>query len=99
MRVVILFSDTGGGHRAAARAVEAAIREIDPSVEVELVDGLVRGGAWPLNRAPALYAWWMRHARWAWAFFFHLWNGPLRARLMADLGYPFTKGRLRRMLA
>ncbi len=98
MRVVILYSETGGGHRAAARAIEASLKEIRPDVEVMIRDGLVEGGPWPLNKAPAIYAWCMHHARWLWAFTFHLWNSPRRARWMVDLGFPATKRRLRRLL-
>ncbi|MAG58732.1 MAG: hypothetical protein CMJ83_20780 [Planctomycetes bacterium] len=99
MKVVILFSDTGGGHRAATVAIRSALEKIAPEVEFEMRDGLVEGGPWPLNRSPAIYAWAMKWARWAWAFGFHLWNSPFRARLMADLGYPATAKRLRAVIA
>lgn len=98
MKVVILYSATGGGHRAASEAIRDALGSIEPAVEVELVDGLVEGGPWPLNRSPAIYAWCMRRARWIWALLFHLWNGPVRAKVMADLGYPATAPRLRRLV-
>lgn len=98
MNVLILDSQTGGGHRAASEAIAAALLERDSTLHVEIVDGLVLGGPWPLNRAPAIYSWCMRHARFLWAFVFHLWNGPIRAKVMADLGYPGTVRRLRRLL-
>jgi 1,2-diacylglycerol 3-beta-galactosyltransferase len=99
VRVALLMSDTGGGHRAAARAIEAGLRRLDPSGSVEIRDGLVEGTTWPLRRAPAIYAWCMRHARWLWGLSFHLWNGPRRARWMVDLGFPFVGRRLARFLA
>ena len=98
MNIVILFSDTGGGHRAASVAIRDAIAERRPDAQVKLVDGLVEGGPWPLNKAPGIYSWCMKHARFLWAFFFHLWNGPIRSRVMADLGYPGVARRLRRVL-
>ena len=99
MKVLILFSDTGGGHRAASVAIIAAMKDIRPDVEVVMRDGLVDGGPFPLNRSPAIYAWAMKWCRWMWAFVFHLWNGPWRAKVMCDLGYPATAGKLRRVIA
>jgi 1,2-diacylglycerol 3-beta-galactosyltransferase len=98
VKVLILDSQTGVGHRAASDAIKAALLLREPNLEIEIVDGLVLGGPWPLNRAPAIYSWCMRYARWAWAFVFHLWNGPFRAKVMADLGYPGTVRRLRKLL-
>jgi len=99
MKVLILFSDTGGGHRAASVAVISALESLDADVEISMRDGLVDGGPWPLNKSPAIYTWAMKWCRWAWAFFFHLWNGPFRAKVMADLGYPRIAGKLRKLIA
>ena len=94
----MLYSQTGGGHRAAARAIEAALPLVTGDTTVDLRDGLVEGGPWPMNRSPELYAWSMSRARWTYALPWHLTNGPLRARLMADLSYPSQKRRLRRIV-
>lgn len=99
MKVLILMSDTGGGHRAASVAIIDAMKSIDPRVEISMRDGLVDGGPWPLNKSPAIYTWAMKWCRWMWAFFFHLWNGPIRAKVMADLGYPRIARKLRKLLA
>ena len=98
MRILFLFSDTGGGHRAAARAIIAALNEQDPSITVDLVDGLVEGGTWPLNRAPAIYRFAMNRARFAWRTSFAATDGRRRARWMADLGYPCTAPRIHALL-
>lgn len=98
MKVLILFSDTGGGHRAASVAIIAAMKDVAPDVEVVMRDGLVDGGPWPLNRAPGIYAWAMKWCRWTWALAFHLWNGPWRAKVMCDLGYPATARKLRKII-
>jgi 1,2-diacylglycerol 3-beta-galactosyltransferase len=98
MKVLILFSDTGGGHRAASQAIKAALETEAAGVEVTLADGLVHGGPFPLNRAPAIYAWMMRSARWMWSLNFAISNGPTRAKWMADLGYPATARKLRRLI-
>ena len=41
MKVTILMSDTGGGHRSVATAVESALVTEQPEISVELVDGLL----------------------------------------------------------
>ena len=44
-RIVFLFSDTGGGHRASATAVQKALEmEFPGQFDVELVDPFVQGG-------------------------------------------------------
>ncbi|MSR75311.1 MAG: glycosyltransferase [Planctomycetes bacterium] len=98
MRILFLISDTGGGHRAAANAIAEALRLARPNVTIEIVDALVEGCPWPLRRAPQIYAFAMKHLRWMWALFFHLSNGPWRARISSDLGYPFNARGLRRVL-
>jgi 1,2-diacylglycerol 3-beta-galactosyltransferase len=97
-RVLFLISDTGGGHRAAANAISAALREIEPGCDVRIEDALVKTAAWPTNRSPQIYAWGMKRARWMWGLGFHLLNGPLRARLLGNLGFPGMKRRLRRLI-
>jgi len=97
-KILVLFSDTGGGHRAASVAIMEALRQQNPGVETVMRDGLVDGGPWPLNKSPAIYSFAMKWCRWTWAFAFHLWNSPRRARWMADLGYPPIAGKLRRLL-
>src|SRR5205807_3078292 len=43
-RILILFSDTGGGHRAAARALTEALQLLDPSCIVTVADPLIGQG-------------------------------------------------------
>jgi 1,2-diacylglycerol 3-beta-galactosyltransferase len=98
-KVLLLVSDTGGGHRAAANAIAAALREAEPGVETAIEDGLVRAAPFPFNHAPALYAWGMKRSRVLWWAGFHALNGPVRARLMADVGSPGMRARLARLIA
>jgi 1,2-diacylglycerol 3-beta-galactosyltransferase len=99
MRVLFLISDTGGGHRAAANAIAAALKDADPGCDVRIEDALVRTAAFPANRSPAIYAWGMKKARWVWGLFFFLLDGPVRARLLGDLGFPGMRRRLRDLVA
>lgn len=94
MRVLFLISDTGGGHRAGALAVEAAMKRMDPACTTVIRDALVEAAPWPSNHAPAIYNWGMKHARWVWGASFHLMNGARRARFMADANWPLMKRRM-----
>jgi 1,2-diacylglycerol 3-beta-galactosyltransferase len=55
-RILILMSNTGGGHRASARALEAGFAQFAPGrFAVEIIDLLHDYTFFPLNRAPELY--------------------------------------------
>ncbi|CAJ1335956.1 unnamed protein product [Effrenium voratum] len=55
-RVHIYFSDTGGGHRASALSLEAALqRQYGNQVSIELVDFMRTAMPWPLSQAPETY--------------------------------------------
>ncbi len=98
MRILFLISDTGGGHRAGALAVEAALKSIDPTIEVVIRDAMVEAAAWPSNHAPEIYNWGMKHARWVWGGFFYAMNGPIRARLLADINWPLMARKMRQLV-
>ncbi len=66
-RVLILMSDTGGGHRAAAEAIRDALkRQHGTAVEVELVDVFRQYSPFPLKYAPETYPMIVNNAVWAW---------------------------------
>lgn len=94
MRVLLLISDTGGGHRAAAVAIEAALKRLDPAAEIITRDALVETSTWPLSCSPQIYTFAMRNLRWLWAFVWYLTNGQRRARFMADVFWPVMRRRM-----
>jgi 1,2-diacylglycerol 3-beta-galactosyltransferase len=58
--IVFLMSDTGGGHRAAARAIEAALQIKHPDAfTTELVDMWKDYTPAPLNKMPTIYTQWV----------------------------------------
>ena len=58
--IVFLMSDTGGGHRAAAKAIEAALQSKRPDAfTTELVDMWKDYTPAPLNNMPAFYTRWV----------------------------------------
>eukprot|EP00904_Undaria_pinnatifida_P003607 jgi/Undpi1/13247/HiC_scaffold_8.g02909.m1 len=55
-RVLILMSDTGGGHRASAEALEAAFNQLYPGMlDVDIVDIWTDHASWPLNTFVGAY--------------------------------------------
>jgi len=54
--ILILMSNTGGGHRASAQALQAAFRErYGDAFAIDIVDLWTDHTPWPLNRLPKSY--------------------------------------------
>jgi 1,2-diacylglycerol 3-beta-galactosyltransferase len=94
--ILFLMSDTGGGHRAACRAIEAALQERHPSqFTVELVDLWKDYTTFPFNTIPQSASRWIdmhsssfSTAYWVWDRLFR--NRSL-SRLYCELMYPRMK--------
>ena len=91
-RILILFSDTGGGHRAAARALTEALQLLDPSCEVTVADPLIGQGPAVVRNLAALYSPVIRSSRRAWGALYHSSNTkPTFAAIRAVFGPPVRK--------
>jgi len=86
-RVLILFSDTGGGHRAAARALTDALKLLDPTCVVTVADPLIGQGPIVVRRLASLYSPVIRRSRAAWGAVYHSSNTrPTFAAIRAVFG-------------
>lgn len=57
-RILFLMSDTGGGHRAAAEAIEEAVHALYPDTYNTCIGDLWKEHTpWPVNRIPDAYPW------------------------------------------
>jgi 1,2-diacylglycerol 3-beta-galactosyltransferase len=66
-RILILMSDTGGGHRASAQALKAGFDELYPGrFHIDIVDVISDHLMWPLNQLPKLYPFLSNDAPWMW---------------------------------
>jgi len=84
--IVILMSDTGGGHRAAAEAiVEALAREYPNRYRVTLFDGFKQAARFPFNHVPDWYLPFTTYAEPLWHFLFLASNH----RFVTMLAQPF----------
>ncbi|CAM9732018.1 unnamed protein product, partial [Chrysoparadoxa australica] len=56
INVLILMSDTGGGHRASAQAIEAAFEDLyEGEINVDMVDIWTEHSAWPTSHSVPAY--------------------------------------------
>ncbi|WP_119065419.1 MGDG synthase family glycosyltransferase [Aggregatilinea lenta] len=82
-RIVFLMSDTGGGHRAAADAIRAALDQRHPGeYTYALVDVYRRYTPFPFNRMPEIYPRWVQYAAATWGWSYAFANARVRDRLV-----------------
>jgi 1,2-diacylglycerol 3-beta-galactosyltransferase len=98
-RIVILFSDTGGGHRASGEAIQEALNlRYSDKVQVSMVDVFTKYTPYPFSKFPAWYPQIVaRGIRW-WGTGFKASDGRQRSRVLAGTTYPYTRWSFRRML-
>lgn len=86
VRLLFLFADVGGGHRAPAEAVREALRRtVGKAARVELVDMLADYAPWPYNRGQETYTKTVRFARPFEQITYHTLNGRRRMRIGASV--------------
>lgn len=96
--ILFLFSDTGGGHRSAARAIiEAIDLEFPGKITHEMVDIFREYAPKPLNYAPEIYPPLTRVPT-VWGMGYHLSDGKSRTRLLYQIVYPYIKFGLNRLI-
>ncbi len=84
------MSDTGGGHRAAGRAIEAALNHLYPDeYETAYVDVFREYTPAPMKYAPEIYPRWVKHSiktyGWYFQFFDQLMQLPLARSTLPTL--------------
>lgn len=98
-KILILFSDTGGGHRAAAEALcEALNHTYSQCITTVLRDAIVEAAVWPFNLVPKTYLPITKYASGAWGRGFDLSNSRLGQRLLSTLAYAIGARGLTRTL-
>jgi 1,2-diacylglycerol 3-beta-galactosyltransferase len=98
-RILLLYSDTGGGHRSAALAIREALESAYPGrYQVELLDALTEYAPLPLNYAPQFYPELTSFPR-AWKLGYRLMDGRRRARALTAALWPYVRSPAQRLLA
>ena len=98
-RVLLLFSDTGGGHRAAAEAIrDSLLREHAGEVVVEMVDVFRSYTPFPFKYMPELYPILISRGKTSWGISYRFTNTRSRAKLISQGMYASIEKGLKRML-
>ncbi len=81
-RILILMSDTGGGHRSAAQAIASAFERNYPGrYHIEIVDAIVQTAIFPFNHIPSWYLPFVTYAEFLWAWSFRVLNRAIFKRM------------------
>ena len=97
--ILILTSDTGGGHRSAAEAVAEGLEHIRPGeFEVQFLDFIADGTPFPLNRAARLYCPAVTYGGPLWGWFWRVNDGHRRMAILLKLFTPWARSRLTQQL-
>jgi 1,2-diacylglycerol 3-beta-galactosyltransferase len=71
-KILILMSDTGGGHRASAEAISEAMAHLyGDTISVRIVDAWKNHSPWPINRIGDSYPWLVSNGLWLWNMLWH----------------------------
>lgn len=96
--ILVLFSDTGGGHRSAAEAViEALELEYPHKFTTEMVDFFKDYAPVPFNKAPELYPQLVKAPK-LWQAGFYATDGRPQARVITYTLWPYARRAAKRML-
>jgi len=89
--VLFLFSDTGGGHRSAAKAIIQALEIYYPGhVTTEMLDFFVKYAPPPFDMAVTTYAP-MAQVPDLWELGYKLSNGKYRSKLVQEVLWPYIR--------
>lgn len=95
-RILILMSDTGGGHRASAQALNAGFDELFPDrFHIDIIDLISDYLIWPLNQLPKMYPFLSNDAQWMWKALYDSNNTASWGNALAVVGSRVSIGRVR----
>lgn len=98
-RVLLLMSDTGGGHRAAAEAIrDALLQRYEGQVAAELVDVFRAYSPFPFKYMPEMYPWLINRSKASWSMGYRLTNSRRSAKLLSRGMYVSMEKGLKRLL-
>lgn len=98
-RILLLFSDTGGGHRSAAEAITEAVEiEYPGRFETRMLDVFKSYAPVPLNQSAALWPEMVRRPH-TWGLAYRLSNGRQRGRVLTAVFWPYVRRAAQRLVA
>jgi 1,2-diacylglycerol 3-beta-galactosyltransferase len=97
-KILILFSDTGGGHRSAAEAIIEALEIMYPEeIDIELIDFFKQYSPPPFNYLPNLYPAMVRIPQ-AWGMGYRLSNGGRQSRLLVKSTWLYVRRSVQQLI-
>ena len=99
--ILFLFADTGGGHRSAAAAIDAALHRLNPDAAfaTEMIDVFAECGVFPVREGVSKsYGTLLKVQPSPYSALFHLSNGRTRARIVTELSKPFVRGKFKELV-
>ncbi len=98
-RFLFLYSRTGGGHLATARAVADALdARYGDDVVVDMADIFVESGVWPFVRFPEWYPTMLGLRAWPWRLVYHLTDHRSLVTGLSRLLWPYVRNPVRRLM-
>ncbi len=97
--IILFYSNTGGGHRAATEAVREELESRYPHVPVIMEDFLLRGTFWPFTESDRFYAWSVERVPWLWKTLYEVTSHPFVFRPLVRATGVVLLPRLRRFYA
>ena len=96
--ILFLFSDTGGGHRAAMDAIIEALQlEYGDAITIEMVDFLKEYAPPPYNQLPRFYPEMVKLPE-LWGVGYKISDGRRQARIMTSTFWPIVRRAARRLV-
>ncbi len=90
-KILVLFSDTGGGHRSAAQAIIEALEEKHAGgFALDMVDVFKAYAPYPLNRMPDLYPEMVKLPN-LWRLGYRMFNGRRTTQVVMDSVWPWVR--------
>lgn len=90
-KILVLFSDTGGGHRSAAEAVFKALEDKHKGqFHFEMVDVFKAYAPYPLSKMPELYPTMVRVPN-LWGLGYRMVDGKHRTRIVMETMWPWIR--------
>jgi len=97
-KLLILMSDTGGGHRSAAEAIAEALAALyGDGVQTTVVDALAHHMPFPWNQIGRLYVPVVNYAPWLWRLLWWLTDSPRRTHWLFSALCPWIGPKLRQL--
>jgi len=99
VRILIVMSDTGGGHRSVAQALKGAFQSLYGSaVETYIVDFFALHRTTAVERVTRLYGPIIRHSPWLWGAIYKATDSPSMSRGLARTLEALQMPKVRRLL-